>query len=272
VIALDGVAKRYHRRLWVLAGVDAELAPGRLAVLAGENGCGKSTLLRIVAGCTRPTRGRVRGRPPATGYVPERFPAELRLSAAAYLRHLAAVRGRSRVAPAGLLDRLGFAGDPDAPMLELSKGNAQKVALAQALDPHCRLLVLDEPWAGLDTEARAALCGLLGERVGDGVTALVTDHTGAAAGLPGATMLHLAGGRLTDALPGAGAPPAEMRLRCPDGVADHLAALAGVRSAVTERGLLVLAVDADRVDALLAEALRRGCSVRAVRTGDGGAP
>ena len=67
---LRGVSKRYRvRGPWVLRDIDADLAPGQLIRVTGPNGCGKSTLLRLISGASRPSRGRIRARPPA-GYVP----------------------------------------------------------------------------------------------------------------------------------------------------------------------------------------------------------
>ncbi len=72
---LEAVSKRYGlRQPWVVRNVTREVAAGRLIRLEGPNGSGKSTLLRVLAGVTRPTAGRVTGRP-HTGYVPERSPA-----------------------------------------------------------------------------------------------------------------------------------------------------------------------------------------------------
>ncbi|MBP2478236.1 ABC-type multidrug transport system ATPase subunit [Crossiella equi] len=180
MLSLLGVGKRYGRGPMVISDVDLALPPGRTTVVRGRNGSGKSTLLRVVAGVCRPTTGRVLDRPRQVGYVPERFPAHLRLSPKDYLRHLGAVRGLSRAGAASrggeLLERLAFAGEPDAPMLRLSKGNTQKLALAQALLAPVDLLVLDEPWTGLDTASAAVLGELLAERARDGAAVVLIDH------------------------------------------------------------------------------------------------
>ncbi|TDC62922.1 ATP-binding cassette domain-containing protein [Streptomyces hainanensis] len=91
---LAGVSRRYGRRgPWVLSGVDLELRPGTLTRVDGGNGSGKSTLLRLVAGLDVPSRGRITGRPRRVGYVPERFPPALPLTAHGYLTHLGRVHG-----------------------------------------------------------------------------------------------------------------------------------------------------------------------------------
>ncbi|GAA3434727.1 ATP-binding cassette domain-containing protein [Kutzneria kofuensis] len=225
MITVDGVWMRYGRGPDVLTGIDVALSPGSVTVVLGENGCGKSTLLRIAAGCTVPTAGSVRGRPSAVSYLPERFPDQLRLSARAYLRHFARIRRLpTRVE---LLDRLGFAGDLDQPMSELSKGNAQKVGLTQTFGSVDGFLVLDEPWAGLDVAARAVLSDLVREAADAGATVLVTDHTGAAAKLPGATVFRMADGVLR---PVEDLGFVEVVVTCTSEAVDQVAKLPGVQS------------------------------------------
>ncbi|MBV9843673.1 MAG: ABC transporter ATP-binding protein [Kutzneria sp.] len=225
MITVERVGKRYGRGPLVLRGVDLELPRGSLTVVLGENGCGKSTLLRVVAGCTVPTSGRVVGRPCSVAYLPERFPDQLRLSAGDYLRHFARMRGVAH--RMDLLGRLGFVGDLGQPMSQLSKGNTQKVGITQAFVDPGGLLVLDEPWAGLDAAARALLGDLLGESVRSGATVVVTDHTGTAAALPGAAVHRLAGGVL---VPDDRQAVIEVVLRCTPQAADEVAKLAGVHS------------------------------------------
>ncbi|WP_433502391.1 ATP-binding cassette domain-containing protein [Pseudonocardia halophobica] len=256
MLRVEGVHKRYRHGPPVLAGVDLALGPGAPVVLAGGNGSGKSTLLRIVAGCAVPTAGRVTGRPAVVGYLPDRFPAQLRLPADAYLRHLARIRG---VGPEpGLLDRLGFAGPRREPMARLSKGNAQKVGLAQALGAGAGLIVLDEPWAGLDAAAADTLADLLAEAAAE-ATVLVTDHTGRAARLRGARHLRLAGGRVGEAPP---PPPAvAIVLRCPD--AEQVRRRLGPAGRL-EGGRLHLRAAPAESDAVLFTALQLGCSVESV--------
>ncbi|MDN5916065.1 MAG: ATP-binding cassette domain-containing protein [Pseudonocardia sp.] len=267
---LVDVGKSYRRGTPVLTGVDLQLEPGVPFVLHGANGSGKSTLLRIAAGCETPTTGRVYGRPDVVGYLPDRFPALLRLPARRYLRHLAAIRRIPAESAAetaeAVLGELGFSGEDDAPMAALSTGNTQKVGLAQALSCGADLLVLDEPWSGLDTDAVAAL----DERLAAvRVRLLITDHTGTAETLPGAQVRRLGpDGRLE---PGPGPPAAvEERVRvrvevlCPADPRDLLGRLppAGVEEIAP--GRLVVRLSPRHSDAWLAAALAAGCSVRDV--------
>lgn len=191
-LCLRNAGRRYGLRgPWVLRGVDLAVAPGRLVRVEGANGSGKSTLLRLLAGIDAPSEGRVTGRP-RTAYVPERFPPALPFTAAGYLTHLGTVHGLTRAAAARAagewLERLGAAAYAQTPMARLSKGSSQKVAVAQALLAEPELLVLDEAWTGLDTEARAELERAVAERTAAGGSVVFVDHDPRRlAGLPDAT-------------------------------------------------------------------------------------
>ncbi|QYX76913.1 ABC transporter ATP-binding protein [Streptomyces akebiae] len=180
LLRLEGVGRRYGLRGdWVLRGVDLEIGTGALIRVVGANGTGKSTLLRVLAGLDAPTEGRVTGRP-RTAYVPERFPAALPFTAVEYLTHLGAVHGLDRPSAAraahAWLERFGAAEYARTPMAELSKGSSQKVAVAQALLAEPELLVLDEAWTGLDSDAREELERVVVERTDAGAAAVFVDH------------------------------------------------------------------------------------------------
>lgn len=172
----------------VLPPTDLHLAPGSLTVLIGESGCGKSTLLRLLAGLLPPDGGAILldGRP-CVGPGPERlllfqedtlFPwlsvAEnvgfgLRASG------LPAAERRERVAR--LLDAVGLAEKAEALPSALSGGMRQRAALARALAPRPRLLLLDEPFAALDALTRGRMQRLLLElRAQSGQTMLLVTH------------------------------------------------------------------------------------------------
>ncbi|WAZ24759.1 ATP-binding cassette domain-containing protein [Streptomyces cinnabarinus] len=179
-LRLDNVGRRYGLRgPWVLRAVNLAMAPGTLTRVEGANGTGKSTFLRLLAGIDAPTEGRITGRP-RTAYVPERFPTALPFTALGYLTHLGTVHGLSRESAqrtAGdWLERFGAAGYARTPMAQLSKGSSQKVAVAQALLAEPELLVLDEAWTGLDTDARAELERAVAERTAAGASVVFVDH------------------------------------------------------------------------------------------------
>jgi ABC-type multidrug transport system ATPase subunit len=180
LLQLHDVSKRYAGGPWVLSNVDMDVPEGESVSVLGSNGSGKSTLLRMLAGVSRPTRGRVEGRPEIVGYVPDRFPAFDAMNSMAYLVHIGRIRGldtgTAQRRGQDLLERLQLVGGIRTPIRALSKGNAQKVALSQALMVPPRLLVLDEPWSGLDAGAHEVLADIIDEVVRAGGTVVFTDH------------------------------------------------------------------------------------------------
>lgn len=194
---------RYTRRsAWALRELDASVEPGATVVVLGRNGAGKSTLLQLAAGVLRPSRGRVTDRPAVVGWVPERFPADQPFTAGDYLRRMAEVRGvRDPHAVDRWIERLLLTEHAGTRLADLSKGTAQKVGLAQALLVPPGLLVLDEPWEGLDAVARTLIPDIVAEVTAAGGSVLVSDHRGEIDALPGAAHWTIAEGTLarTDA-------------------------------------------------------------------------
>lgn len=278
---LTHVTKRYQRRAPpVLDDVTLDLVPGGHTVLLGDNGSGKSTALATVAGALRPTAGTVAPWG-ATGYAPERLPARLPFSAREYLGHLGRVRGMHgaplRARADELLERLGLLPSPDARFEVLSKGNRQKVLLAQAFLAPTATLVLDEPTSGLDAAATRALGVLVDGARRQGTAVLSSAQVPPAWTAPD-RVLRIADG----ALRAEAAPPPAAAVRPPWGpvvvVADprggdetFLARVRGVRRPVAAGpGPAVLHVDPAVLDAVLAEVLTRGWSVHSVTPAGGG--
>lgn len=239
--------------------------------VAGGNGSGKSTLLRIVAGLSRPSSGAVSGRPEVVGWVPDRFPPHERLSALNYLRHLGRVRGlsgRAATARAGeLLERLALVGGSRTAIRELSKGNAQKVAVAQALLVPPELLVLDEPWSGLDAAAQGTLVTLIGEVAAAGGAVLFTEHREALSWSAASRAYRIDSGRVVPIR--LQVQLCEVELTGGEQLVDW-SALAGVREVVRQNDRLTLLVAAPDSDALLLTALRHGWTVLGLRRLGGG--
>lgn len=177
---------RYGRRApWILSDAGLVLEAGDVVEVTGPNGTGKSTLLRLVAGLLRPTRGNVEDRPRVVGYAPERFPADQPFTVAAYLRHMAAVRRVDTESIGHWSERLGMDHLLGQRLPDLSKGSAHKVGLAQALLAEPGLLVLDEPFAGLDAVTRAELPRIIGEISARGGIVVMSDHQGDLRSFPG---------------------------------------------------------------------------------------
>ncbi|OJF15571.1 ATP-binding cassette domain-containing protein [Couchioplanes caeruleus] len=192
---------RYARRAeWTLREVGATVAPGATVVVLGRNGAGKSTLLQLAAGVLRPVRGAVHDRPAVVGWVPERFPADQPFTTRQYLTGMAALRGLCGLPRDREIDRwierLGLGDHRHTPLHTLSKGTAQKVGLAQALLVTPGLLVLDEPWEGLDAQTRTLIPEIVAEVTAAGGAVLVSDHRDEIAGLSDATRWMVAEGTL----------------------------------------------------------------------------
>jgi ABC-type multidrug transport system ATPase subunit len=264
---LTAVQKRYYRSgPWALDGVDLVLAPGTTTVVVGGNGSGKSTLVRVATGVTLPTRGLVTGRPRAVGYAPERLPGDLRMTARIYLDHMARVRGlqyqSARLIADELFARFDLQPGPDVAIGTLSKGNNQKVALAQAFLSPVGLLALDEPTSGLDEQARAGLWDLVDRRRANGSAVLVTSHIAlSAVHIDRAFELHAGH-------PVAATPVGAVRIEI-DGPDVAAVALRPGVVAATNDGRVVV-VTRNEADAVLLWALQHQCSVLGVHpVGDG---
>jgi ABC-2 type transport system ATP-binding protein len=171
-----------------LDGVTFSLEPGSLTGFLGPNGAGKTTTMRAVLGLLRPDAGEVRWKgTPVTadvrkrfGYMPEErglYPRMPVLEQIAYFAQLAGLgRTEADAAAARWLDRLGLADRQGDDVDGLSHGNQQRVQLAVALVHDPDLLVLDEPFSGLDPLAAVTMQELLVERSDVGVPVLFSSH------------------------------------------------------------------------------------------------
>ncbi len=170
-IELADVGRAYGERV-ALAGVTLELEAGRTLAVFGANGAGKTTLLRILATLLRPHRGEVRvlGRElPREGYAVRgkvgflgHDPLLYRdLTARENLRFHARLHGVPFARIDTLLEAVGLSNRGDEPVHTYSRGMVQRVAVCRAVLHEPELLLLDEPLAGLDPGAAAAVAPLL---------------------------------------------------------------------------------------------------------------
>ena len=187
VLEARGLAKRYRRGVWALAGIDLEIPAGGITALVGPNAAGKSTLIKTWVGFERPTRGSVRvagvdpwrNRAAALehiGYVPQSPTLYDGLSVEDHLDLAALLRPSfDRISARERLDQLGIPRDASA--RTLSGGQQAQVALALALGTRARVLLLDEPLASLDPLARREFLHVVTDAVrGEGATALLSSH------------------------------------------------------------------------------------------------
>ncbi|MGH2537711.1 MAG: metal ABC transporter ATP-binding protein [Candidatus Promineifilaceae bacterium] len=177
---------------YALQGVSLEVAEGQYVAIVGPNGAGKSTLLKLVVGLLSPSRGQViifglePERHKCVGYVPQRhqldwsFPLTVedvvmmgRVGRIGLLRW----PGRQdRQLVRASLERVGLAALSNAAIGQLSGGQQQRVFIARALAQGADLLLLDEPFSGLDTPSHSAILETLADLRYEGVTVLLATH------------------------------------------------------------------------------------------------
>lgn len=194
-LTLEGIAVSLGGRR-VLHDVSASAAAGSFVGLVGPNGAGKTTLMRTILGLVRPEAGRVLvdGARPVSrelGYVPQRhafawdFPISVRgvvLSGrtpdVGWLRR---PRALDRAAADEALELVGIGELRDRPVAELSGGQRQRVLVARALARSPKLLLLDEPFTGLDMPSQESLTALFRALASGGRTVFMSTHDLAAA-------------------------------------------------------------------------------------------
>lgn len=193
-VKVSGVVVRYGDVL-ALDGVDLTVRPGRVTGLIGMNGSGKSTLLKSVAGLLTPHSGEVRvGGLPADrarrggriAYVPQSedvdwtFPLSVRevVMQGRYgrLGVLRRASGADRAAVADALERTELTTLADRQIGRLSGGQRKRAFVARGMVQEAPVLLLDEPFAGVDKRSEATISGVLRGLAADGATVLVSTH------------------------------------------------------------------------------------------------
>ena len=174
-----------------LHGVSFTVAKGSVLAVVGPNGAGKSTLMRCIAALDRPTQGAIsvagidtqddpRAVHAALGYLPDFFGLYDELSVRRALIYAASSRGvpaeAADAAAAKAAMRVDLSDRMDRRAGELSRGLRQRLAIAQTIVHQPQVLLLDEPAAGLDPEARRSLSDLIRRLAGEGMTILVSSH------------------------------------------------------------------------------------------------
>lgn len=172
LLTFQNVSKRFGRSAAVI-DVSLELLPGEIACLLGPSGCGKTTLLRIAAGIERPDSGRVLSdgdemAGPNKFVPPEKRNIGLMFQDFALFPHLTIIdnvafglkklaREEARSIARHALERVGLAGYAQSYPHHLSGGEQQRVALARAVVPRPQVMLMDEPFSGLDQRLRESV-------------------------------------------------------------------------------------------------------------------
>jgi ABC-2 type transport system ATP-binding protein len=187
-LTIDHVSKRYGANTLALQDFSLELGSGILGLL-GPNGAGKTTLMSILATITKPSSGRISwngtdlaGDPNAIrsvlGYLPQDFGVYPNLNGVEFLEYLAAVKGLDAGASKRRIDELlnlvNLTDVRKRPLGGYSGGMRQRIGIAQALLNDPKLLIVDEPTAGLDPEERVRFRNLLSDLSGDRIVILST--------------------------------------------------------------------------------------------------
>jgi ABC-2 type transport system ATP-binding protein len=187
LLRLDGLNRAFGERQ-ALKDVTFDVAPGRLTGFVGANGAGKTTTMRIILGVLAADSGTVTwGGAPLTradrrrfGYMPEERGLYPKMVVREQLTYLGRLHGLAASAVArnivGLLDRLGIGERADEQLEKLSLGNQQRAQIAAALVHEPELLVLDEPFSGLDPIAVDTVVAVLREQTARGVPVLFSSH------------------------------------------------------------------------------------------------
>ena len=190
MLRIENVSKSYAGGVQALKGVSLDVPPGMFGLL-GPNGAGKTTLMRAVATLGDPDSGRIRfgdidvlqqkdALRRVLGYLPQDFGVYPRASARAFLDHLAVLKGfvakgERREIVDHLLHVTNLWDVRGRRLGTFSGGMRQRFGIAQALIGDPRLVVVDEPTAGLDPEERNRFLGLLSE-IGNDVVVVLSTH------------------------------------------------------------------------------------------------
>jgi len=190
MLELRGVSKRYSG-IPAVQAVSFVARAGEVTGYLGPNGSGKSTTLKMITGLIEPSEGQIlfRGEPierdriayrQRLGYVPEEPQLYPHLTGAEYLEMVGQLRGIPDGPLAekinGFLRLLSLYGDRYVPISSYSKGMRQKVLLAAALLHNPDLILLDEPFSGLDVNSALVLRGLIGQLAARGKVVLFSSH------------------------------------------------------------------------------------------------
>jgi ABC-2 type transport system ATP-binding protein len=175
LLRFAGVTKQFGGR--GVRDLTFHVAPGSVTGVIGPNGSGKTTLLRLAAGILRPARGTILGPPPdRIGWVEEDPALYVDRGAADYLRLFARLRGLEGSRAEESLARWGLREQASSTTRTMSRGQRRRLALARGFLGEPELLLLDEPWSGLDGQWRGRCDDALAGAASRGAAVVFTAH------------------------------------------------------------------------------------------------
>jgi ABC-2 type transport system ATP-binding protein len=279
VIEVSNLVYEYPNKR-ALHGVSLSVAPGTITALVGPNGAGKTTLLRCLAALEEPFSGKVsidgrdtvadpRGVHERLGYLPDFFglydilTVRQNLTFAARSHGLSGAKAREAVDKAarrtGILDRM------DSRAVELSRGLRQRLAISQAIVHEPKVILLDEPAAGLDPDARRSLSELFIQLRDQGLTLLVSSHILSELEDYSSTMIIVQNGRIAGGgavTVGGGRDLYRLELESPNPRAAQVLIAAGAEDIMETGAVLTFALgSAAARPALLRAAIESGLAV-----------
>jgi heme exporter protein A len=175
MLRAEGLRHRFGP-VTALDDVSFTVQPGQTLAVFGPNGAGKTTLLKVLAGLIHPQRGRahVEGGRRAVGWIGHQPQLYAQLTVRENLAFWASLYDVTP--PADLLARLGLVAHADRPVRALSRGLVQRVAIARALVHDPKVLLLDEPFTGLDRTAAESFSRLLAQQAAHGRATVLVTH------------------------------------------------------------------------------------------------
>ncbi len=187
VIEVNAVAKKYKNHVLGLDDVTFSIGPGVFGLL-GHNGAGKTTLMRMIATILRPTSGSitvmgydtqkdgdaVRGH---IGYLPQELNMYNNLSSLDFVSYMARLKGvKDTKEVLNKLEEVGMSEYKNRKIGQLSGGMKRRIGIAQAMVGNPRIVIVDEPTAGLDPEERVRFRGILSRFAGKERTVILSTH------------------------------------------------------------------------------------------------
>ena len=193
ILSAEGLVKSYGRRR-VVDGVVLDVMPGEIVGLLGPNGAGKTTTFRMICGQVKPDRGRVflgssevtrwpmylRARKGGMGYLPQKSSVFAKLNCEQNLRGMMQLMGFSykqqKIRTQELLERFEIAHIRKSKAGNLSGGERRRLEIARCLVADPKIIMLDEPFAGIDPVTVQSIQVVIRELANDGISILITDR------------------------------------------------------------------------------------------------